>query len=338
MEMEKKKKQIEDQWIPLKEGKSKLRHFSQDCHVVKWLFNCSRNTEQQEKDRGLYILDSLFSIFFDLVIPSPFIHPDPLFSFLFPCHVSFYHCSCEIFICEITRRAWLHAEENKRRTLQRSDVANAVSKSDQFDFLIDIIPREESQAAAAASAANSNATTTAAPGGSIPATTMATQPVGGVVGKDGKAVAYEDQYAHYFPQGGMAGFQHVRRRRRRGGDQYEALCLVLFPHDAQMLTHVLLCPNFFFHRFWIHSTTNPCQYRKSNSSITSNTSNSKSRTKHRHRHRHKYNNTHRQSYRNRPKARDGPRRAKSSSTCPFTNNNHVIIISSLWFLFQIVKC
>ncbi|OAQ35734.1 histone-fold-containing protein [Linnemannia elongata AG-77] len=51
--------------------------------------------------------------------------------------------ACEIFICEITRRAWLHAEENKRRTLQRSDVANAVSRSDQFDFLIDIVPREE---------------------------------------------------------------------------------------------------------------------------------------------------------------------------------------------------
>ncbi len=51
--------------------------------------------------------------------------------------------ACEIFICEITRRAWLHAEENKRRTLQRSDVASAVSRSDQFDFLIDIVPREE---------------------------------------------------------------------------------------------------------------------------------------------------------------------------------------------------
>ncbi|KAG0246572.1 hypothetical protein BGX31_000550, partial [Mortierella sp. GBA43] len=51
--------------------------------------------------------------------------------------------ACEIFICEITRRAWLHAEENKRRTLQRSDVASASSRSDQFDFLIDIVPREE---------------------------------------------------------------------------------------------------------------------------------------------------------------------------------------------------
>ncbi|ORX91722.1 histone-fold-containing protein [Basidiobolus meristosporus CBS 931.73] len=51
--------------------------------------------------------------------------------------------ACEIFITEITMRAWMHAEENKRRTLQRSDVASAVSKSDQFDFLIDIVPRED---------------------------------------------------------------------------------------------------------------------------------------------------------------------------------------------------
>ncbi|CAH1757058.1 14419_t:CDS:2 [Entrophospora sp. SA101] len=51
--------------------------------------------------------------------------------------------ACEIFITEITMRAWIHAEENKRRTLQRSDVASAVNRSDQFDFLIDIVPREE---------------------------------------------------------------------------------------------------------------------------------------------------------------------------------------------------
>ncbi|KAI8801426.1 histone-fold-containing protein [Cladochytrium replicatum] len=50
--------------------------------------------------------------------------------------------ACEIFIEELTLRAWMHAEENKRRTLQKSDVAMAVSKSDQYDFLIDIVPRE----------------------------------------------------------------------------------------------------------------------------------------------------------------------------------------------------
>lgn len=51
--------------------------------------------------------------------------------------------AAEIFITELTMRAWIHAEENKRRTLQRSDIANAISRSDMFDFLIDIVPREE---------------------------------------------------------------------------------------------------------------------------------------------------------------------------------------------------
>ncbi|KAF9423777.1 hypothetical protein BGZ94_008154 [Podila epigama] len=50
---------------------------------------------------------------------------------------------CEIFITELTLRAWIHAEENKRRTLQRSDIAAAIVKTDMFDFLIDIVPREE---------------------------------------------------------------------------------------------------------------------------------------------------------------------------------------------------
>ncbi|KAF2205164.1 histone-fold-containing protein [Delitschia confertaspora ATCC 74209] len=53
---------------------------------------------------------------------------------------------CDIFITELTMRAWIHAEENKRRTLQRSDIASALSKSDMFDFLIDIVPREEAHA------------------------------------------------------------------------------------------------------------------------------------------------------------------------------------------------
>ena len=44
-------------------------------------------------------------------------------------------------------RAWIHAEENKRRTLQRSDIASALAKSDMFDFLIDIVPREEAASA-----------------------------------------------------------------------------------------------------------------------------------------------------------------------------------------------
>ncbi|KAG7118361.1 Transcriptional activator HAP5 like protein [Verticillium longisporum] len=55
---------------------------------------------------------------------------------------------CDIFITELTMRAWIHAEENKRRTLQRSDIASALAKSDMFDFLIDIVPREEASAQA----------------------------------------------------------------------------------------------------------------------------------------------------------------------------------------------
>ncbi|KAI7901840.1 histone-fold-containing protein [Cokeromyces recurvatus] len=79
---------------------------------------------------------------------------------------------CEIFITELTKRAWVHAEENKRRTLQRSDIATAIAKTDMCDFLIDIVPREEAQktshaiydqtTAYAAGAGNPSATATAA--------------------------------------------------------------------------------------------------------------------------------------------------------------------------------
>lgn len=48
-----------------------------------------------------------------------------------------------VLIAEITARAFIVADANKRRTLSRSDIAKALAKSDQFDFLIDIVPREE---------------------------------------------------------------------------------------------------------------------------------------------------------------------------------------------------
>ncbi|TIB90560.1 histone-fold-containing protein [Wallemia mellicola] len=48
-----------------------------------------------------------------------------------------------VFISELTCRSWLVAESNKRRTLQKSDVSGAVELSDQFDFLIDIVPRSD---------------------------------------------------------------------------------------------------------------------------------------------------------------------------------------------------
>ncbi|KAF5337837.1 hypothetical protein D9611_014810 [Ephemerocybe angulata] len=49
----------------------------------------------------------------------------------------------KFFISEITARAFIIADSNKRRTLSRADIAKALSKSDQFDFLIDIVPRED---------------------------------------------------------------------------------------------------------------------------------------------------------------------------------------------------
>ncbi|KAA3674881.1 nuclear transcription factor Y, gamma [Paragonimus westermani] len=55
--------------------------------------------------------------------------------------------AAELFIRELTLRAWIHTERNRRRTLQRNDISMAVSDgdTDQFDFLIDIVPREESR-------------------------------------------------------------------------------------------------------------------------------------------------------------------------------------------------
>lgn len=79
---------------------------------------------------------------------------------------------CDIFITELTMRAWIHAEENKRRTLQRSDIASALAKSDMFDFLIDIVPREEASHAKRANPAQAQASQggvpPAAPGNQMP--------------------------------------------------------------------------------------------------------------------------------------------------------------------------
>ncbi|KAF9350840.1 hypothetical protein BGX34_000961 [Mortierella sp. NVP85] len=96
--------------------------------------------------------------------------------------------ACEIFICEITRRAWLHAEESKRRTLQKSDVANAVSRSDQFDFLIDIVPREES------------------PRSSRRPTTRENTVASGIPSEE-----QQRQYSQYYAQGagGLTGYTHA---------------------------------------------------------------------------------------------------------------------------------
>ena len=53
--------------------------------------------------------------------------------------------ACEIFILELTLKAWTHTESSRRRTLQRNDVSKAVSQSEMCDFLIDIVPRDDSK-------------------------------------------------------------------------------------------------------------------------------------------------------------------------------------------------
>ena len=51
--------------------------------------------------------------------------------------------ACELFVKELTKRAWFNTEDNKRKTLQRNDIAMAISKTDVYDFLIDIVPPDE---------------------------------------------------------------------------------------------------------------------------------------------------------------------------------------------------
>lgn len=87
--------------------------------------------------------------------------------------------AAEMFIHELTMRAWIHTEDNKRRTLQRNDIAMAITKYDQFDFLIDIVPRDE---VAMKPAANAKTQT---------ATEMATQVAGG-------ARMAPEQVSYYF--------------------------------------------------------------------------------------------------------------------------------------------
>ena len=53
--------------------------------------------------------------------------------------------ACEIFILELTLKAWTHTEANRRRTLQRNDISKAAAKSDMYDFLIDIVPRDDTK-------------------------------------------------------------------------------------------------------------------------------------------------------------------------------------------------
>ena len=105
---------------------------------------------------------------------------------------------CDIFITELTMRAWIHAEENKRRTLQRSDIASALAKSDMFDFLIDIVPREE---------AASHAKRSGAQGGSNAAGAVQTSASSGQLPSQHSTVQQQPHGAHQPPQSHSMGHQ-----------------------------------------------------------------------------------------------------------------------------------
>lgn len=47
--------------------------------------------------------------------------------------------ACEMFILEMTLRSWNYSENNKRKTLQKEDVKEAISRTDILDFLVDVI-------------------------------------------------------------------------------------------------------------------------------------------------------------------------------------------------------
>ena len=51
--------------------------------------------------------------------------------------------ACELFILELTVRAWLQTEKSRRRTIQPFDIAQAVRLDDHLDFLVDVAPLDQ---------------------------------------------------------------------------------------------------------------------------------------------------------------------------------------------------
>jgi nuclear transcription factor Y, gamma len=47
--------------------------------------------------------------------------------------------ACELFLIEITHRAWIQTEEKRRKTLQKEDIKSCISRTEIFDFLLDLV-------------------------------------------------------------------------------------------------------------------------------------------------------------------------------------------------------
>lgn len=51
--------------------------------------------------------------------------------------------ACQMFITEMTHKAAFYAKRQQRKTLQRNDIARVIAENESFDFLLDVIPRED---------------------------------------------------------------------------------------------------------------------------------------------------------------------------------------------------
>ena len=54
--------------------------------------------------------------------------------------------ACELFILELTLRAYCFSEKTERRNLQKEDIFTAVRNTDIFDFLEDVLTEKEQSA------------------------------------------------------------------------------------------------------------------------------------------------------------------------------------------------
>ncbi|KAL5566115.1 hypothetical protein UlMin_029279 [Ulmus minor] len=113
--------------------------------------------------------------------------------------------ACEMFILELTLRSWNHTEENKRRTLQKNDIAAAITRTDIFDFLVDIVPREDLKDEVVASIPRGTVPV-GGPADTLPYCYMPTQHApqvgtpGMIMGKPVMDPAMYGQQSHYMPQ------------------------------------------------------------------------------------------------------------------------------------------
>ncbi|XP_078438218.1 nuclear transcription factor Y subunit C-2-like [Wolffia australiana] len=49
--------------------------------------------------------------------------------------------ACELFMMEVTFRAWLHAEMSNRQTIEADDIIGGVSQVSAYHFLLNVVQR-----------------------------------------------------------------------------------------------------------------------------------------------------------------------------------------------------